>query len=165
MKTFLVVAFAVFLLVSCESRHDTITVRAVGATIPSTPIKDREYINGLLEKVIERGDSQAYNEVASYYLLENMEAELFYYSFVMANKYDNGEAAFHMYYIIANSTPGRPKEALAKMDKRTRSLALYYLLKSYERGFGDARYSVEDIFGDKAVAPKSSSYLQALADD
>ncbi len=82
---------------------------------------------------------------------------------MMANKYKNAEACFHVYDIIVHSTPKEPKEALEEMDLRTKNFALYYLLKSNELGFESARYQVTEIFGQNKVPPKSLYYLQQFS--
>lgn len=124
--------------------------------IEGTVFMSRDSINQLIDKAISLNDTMAYNKVASYFLLNNLGKEFFYNALVMANKYDNAEASFHVYNIIAYSTDKSPYQALMKMDNRTKNLALYYLLKSYELGFPSAKFEVEEIFKGSDI-PKSIS--------
>jgi len=126
-------------------------------------IKSKDTLNTMISKAINQNDTIAYNQVASYYLINNLGEEFLFSAFIMANKNNSAEASYHVYDIIAYSTPKEPKEALNLMDKKTKNLALYYLLKSYEMGFESAKYQVSEVFGDKNAPPKSSYYLEEFS--
>lgn len=64
-----------------------------------------EYISqidkqGLINKAIEEGDAKAYNEVASYHILNELGEDFLYVALIMANKYDNFEACYHVFLIL-----------------------------------------------------------------
>ncbi|RZK67388.1 MAG: hypothetical protein EOO85_25605 [Pedobacter sp.] len=112
----------------------------------------------LIDKALGYNDSMAYNQVASYHLLNNMGERFLLTALKMANKYNNAEACYHVYCIIAYSTPQPPKDALEKMDTKTRNLAFFYLLKSYEMQYESSKFEVMEIFGEDKAPPKSSYY-------
>ena len=157
-KNILNIALVLVLLSSCDNKSNIVQTNI--AQKPTTPIDDKRKMYVLIDSAINYGNDKAYNKVASYYLIENMGESFFYYAFTMANKYNSSEAYFHVFDIIAHSTPKEPKQALNLMDKRTKNFALYYLLKSYEMGFESARYQVNEIFGKDKIPPKSNYYLQ-----
>lgn len=78
----------------------------------------------------------------------------------MANRYDNAEGYYYVYFSL---TKPRSGETLEQMDKKTKYFALYHLLKSYEMHFESAKYQVEEVFGEGFPVPKSSYYLQEFA--
>jgi|GEM_PF-326448 len=118
-------------------------------------LDNHDLINRLQDSATQYGNNRAYGELSSSYELENMNPELLYYGMIMANKYDNAEGYYHVFASLSSPNTG---ETLNQLDKRTRSLAIYYLLKSYELGEESAKYKVDEIFGKKI--PKSSYYLQ-----
>jgi hypothetical protein len=117
----------------------------------------------LIDSALLKGNYNAYNEVSHYSLIENWGRDFMLYAFIMANKHKDPEAYFHVYLIIVWSSPKNPKEALESFDSKTRNFALYYLLKSYELGYEDAKYDIEKIFGENTPIPKSSYYLKEFA--
>jgi hypothetical protein len=88
---------------------------------------------------------------------ENTE-KFFYTSLIMANKYHFVEAYYDMYSTLAHPYTG---EELEDLDIDTKCLALYYLLKAYEKSDKQAIQTVEIIFKDKKI-PSSSFYLLEL---
>lgn len=156
--------FIVMLLfVSCNTKSDV--HQQCSAKKPSTPIDDKRRIYALIDSALMLGNGMAYNEVSSYYLIEDMGESFFYYAFTMANKYNNAEACFHVYSIIANSTSKQPKEALGLKDKKTKNLALYYLIKSHEMGYESAKIQLVEIFGEDEAPQKSSYYLKQACEE
>lgn len=162
MTRLIILLLQIFIITSCNIKQHKAEELAIK---PTTPIDDKMKIHQLIDSAITNGNDKAYNEVASYFLIENMGKDFFYYAFTMANKYNNAEACFHVYNIIAHSTPKEPKEALSLLDRKTKSLALYYLLKSYEMGFESAKYQVYEIYGKDNAPPQSSYYLQEFAEE
>jgi hypothetical protein len=156
MKQLLTFVILFFVFNSCDLRKnkdEDITI------IPRFYPHDNMKIQHLIDSALNYGDQKAYNEVASYYLINDMGKFFFYFALTMANKHNNAEACFHVYYIIAYSTPKTPKETLDGMDIKTKNMALYYLLKSHEMGFESAKFQVFQIFGKNVVPPKSQHYL------
>jgi len=160
MKQVLNITFLLFFFVSCEMKQNT--QENIEVETSRTPIDDKKKIFTLIDSAINFGNNKAYNKVASYYLLDDPEG-FFYYALTMANKHNNPEACFHVYYTIAYSTPKQPKEALILMDEKSRNLALYYLLKSHEMGFKSAKYQINNIFGEGNPIPESKYYLQEFS--
>lgn len=160
MTRLIILPILFFAITSCEMKQNKVEELAKK---PTTPIDDKTKIYQLIDSAIIYGNEKAYNEVASYYLIENMGKDFFYYALTMANKYNNAEACFHVYDIIAHSTPKEPKEALELMDLKTKNLALYYLLKSNELGFESAKYQITEIFGKDKSPPKSTHFLQEFS--
>lgn len=154
------------MLVSCETnKNETRPGNEEQVVRPTTPIDDRRHVFELIDSALVLGDEKAYNKVSSYYFVANRQREFFYFALTMANEKKSVEAHFHVYSIIAYSTSELPQKALMKMDCKTRNMALYYLLKSYEIGYDRAKYYIEEFFGKDVAIPKSSTYLQKFCTD
>jgi hypothetical protein len=117
----------------------------------------------LISSALNNNDTIAYNAVASYYILNNMSEEFLFTAIKMANKYNNAEACYHVYDIIAYSSSKGSKEALENLDFKTKNLALYYLTKSHEIGFESSKYEIIEIFGDEKPPYKSSYFLKEFS--
>jgi hypothetical protein len=126
-----------------------------------TMSNERYYV--LIDSALEKGSYGAYNEASHYSLIENWGQDFMLYAFIMANKHKDPEAYYHVYLIIVWSSSKQPKEALESFDNKTRNFALYYLLKSYEMGYENAKSEINIIFGENAVIPKSYYYLKEFA--
>lgn len=124
---------------------------------------EKDSLNEMISLVLKNNDTLLYNKVSSYFLLNNLGEEFLLTALMIANKYNNAEACFHVYDIIAHSSPKEPKETLEIMDLKTKSLALYYLLKSNEMGYESAKYQVSEIFGKDIAPPKSLYYLKEFS--
>ena len=74
--------------------------------------------------------------------------EILLVSFIMANKYNYKEAYYDIYRSLARCSDEVPIDSL---DKTTKNLALFYLLKANERGSSNAYYAVQEIFKDKKI--------------
>jgi hypothetical protein len=131
---------------------------------PSTPINNKRLVQQLLNSALMYGNEKAYNEVASYYFIEDMEQDFLYYALTMANKYNSSEAYYHVYSIIAKSTPEEANDALQHMDDKSRNFALYYLLRSCELGFEKSKYEIVEIFGKDQAVPNSSFYRKKFCE-
>ncbi len=127
------------------------------------PVLEKDTLNTMINKALKNNDSLLYNKLASYYLLHNMGEEFLLTALKMANKYNNAEACYHVYDIIAYSTPKEPQKALELMDSKTKNLALYYLIKSSELGFVNAKYQINEIWGKDKSPPKSTHFLQLFS--
>lgn len=79
----------------------------------------------------------------------------------MAHKYNIPKAYYDIYWTLATPPSG---ESINDLDPETRYLALYYLLKSYEQGYTDAKYNIQEIFGKDSSIPKSSSFLIKMSE-
>lgn len=165
-RYYLLLIFYVIGLTGCDGKKNIKQPKKEELAQPQmTPIQNRKLMHALMDSALEMGNERAYNKVSSYYFLEKREQELFYLTFIMANKYKSAEACYNVYITIAYSTPEQPNVALKKMDSKTRNFALYYLLKSYELGFDRAKFYIVDIFGKNTPFPKSSVYLRKFCTD
>jgi hypothetical protein len=108
----------------------------------------------LLSEAITKGDTSAYNELATYHIFTGRGPEFLYHSIIMANKYDHARAYFVVYLILAQPLNYQTFDSLGE---RTKIIAYYYLLKASEKGDNNAFYTAQDIFGKNKV-PKSSKY-------
>jgi hypothetical protein len=149
----------IFSCTNQRKKGENVTTEAIS---PKAPLDNRKLINELLDKAVNKGDAKAYNQVASYHITEDMGQEFLYYALKVSNKYNNPEAYFHVYYILAFPRSG---EKLKDMDKRTQNMAMYYLMKSFEMGHTSAKFQVEEIFKNEKIIPKSSYYLKKLSED
>ena len=112
----------------------------------------------LFQKAINQGDFNAYNKIANNYLLKDKYADIYYYSLIMANKYQCPEAYYHL-FVIMNDRATLNGINLFSEDYSTKSMSLFYLLKSKELGFEKAQFDIDEIFGRNKKLPKSNVYL------
>jgi len=113
-----------------------------------------------IREALNVNDTITYNECAAFLELHHFKEDLFFYALQMANKNNYPEAYFHVYTSIAYSTPKDAKEALALMSKKTRNMAIYHLLKSFEMGYDRAKYLIEDILGKEGLFISSDVYFK-----
>jgi hypothetical protein len=125
----------------------------------STPINNKSVIDSLIDRAINKGDTMAYNEVHGYFLIENLDDKFFYNSIIMAHKYKYSEAYFDVFWTLTHPKTG---ETFTELDKETQNLALYYLIKSYEKGFDGAKSSIEEILGKNIKIPSSEFFLKNM---
>jgi hypothetical protein len=112
------------------------------------------YVGELLNR-IENGDTVAYLEALRSLQYRWPEDSFLWYSLRMANRYNYPRAYFHSYIHLANPYKGE------ELDDKTKCLAMYYLLKSYELGYLDRKHLQEYLKNDSI--PKASSFLIEMA--
>ncbi|MBI5858341.1 MAG: hypothetical protein HZB42_11925 [Sphingobacteriales bacterium] len=168
MKKILIALLLGGLILSCNqqkksnvSEHKSDSIRLKQDTFHlSNDLEDqigKQGIASLIDSAIERGDSMAYNKVSNYYLINQLDEEFLFPAMIMANRYKDRSAYFDVYDIL---TSMRYDNHLEKMDEQTKAIALYYLLRSYELGYENAKYEVEELFTDKKLPiPKSSDFI------
>jgi len=115
-------------------------------------------------RAINDGDMGAYDEFSAYYSLNLKHDELFFYSFLMANKHNDPSAFFDLYILLTIPLEENGIEMFS-MDEITQNFAFYFLLKSYELGNRNAKYAVEQKFENSKEIPNSSYYLNEIARD
>jgi hypothetical protein len=120
-----------------------------------TEIANLRMLESYKDSAILNGNEFMYNRVASHYILNDNIEDLFYTAFMVANKYNNPEASYHVYRAINGL---RTKENFDNLDVKSKNMALYYLLKSYESGFQNAISQVHIIFDTNKPIPKSYYY-------
>lgn len=140
---------------SCEFKNKDEKNQAISSYEVNTKFKDKKYINGLILKSINQGDLKAYIEVSNIYRLEGLDMEFYYYSLIMANKYDCALAYFDMYQTLNhNSNVSFNGVILYSSDMETKKISTYYLLKSYELGLEQAKLRVVKKFGNNIPKAK-----------
>ena len=144
----------VLLLSSCAKKKDDIVLEY------KAPFDNQKLIDSLIDQSINKGNEKAYCELSTFYLVENMETKLFYYSFLMANKNNTPYAFKDVFYILKSESKDQD---INNLDNQTKNMALAYLLKAYELGDENAKYEVFEIFGEKKI-PKSKYYFNKLSE-
>jgi len=66
------------------------------------------------------------------------------------------QAHFDIYVILVESSANK---SLKDLDKKTKNLATYHLIKSGELGYKSAKYEIDEIFGKGKKVQKSDYYL------
>lgn len=126
--------------------------------------KTQSEIDDMTRRAINNGDTTAYKKLSVSFRMNYKWYELFYYSFIMANKYNNHDA-FRDLYSILSAKMMRNGVNMYSSDEITQSYAKYFLLKSYELGNKHVIYDIEQEFGEENEFPKSSFYLYKIAGD
>lgn len=126
---------------------------------PSFVNKDAVKMRTLIDSAVNTGNENAYAQVSAFHILHGKEQDFLYCALIMANKYQSPMAYFHVYFIFTSAAPLNRKDAIIGLDPMTKNLAMYYLLKSYELGYTDAKFEVDDVFGKNITPPKSKDYL------
>ncbi len=124
-------------------------------------VNNRKERTRLWKAGIDSGDCDAYNKIALAYLMSYREADVYYYSLIMANKYNCPEAYLNMYRILTHDA-STGDMILRSNDKNTKNLAHYYLFKAKELGSSDAQFSIDVEFGKGKPLSNSSFFLKQL---
>ena len=111
----------------------------------------------LKEKIINYGDTIAYNKLSLYHTFKLTPWPILYYSQIMCNKYGYAFGCYDCYMI--NCEKYNP-ENLRSKDSLSYIFGIYYLLKANEMGYRDAKDDLEKIFVTGNF-PKSTEYLKA----
>ncbi len=117
-------------------------------------LSDKERIE-LTDKAINLNDQEAYLKLTVYYGIWGILDEMLLVSIEMSNKNNYPQAYYDVYWILTHS---EGYNGIDKLDRNTRSLALYYLLKSYELDPENSKYDVNQIFKKDSI-PNASYYL------
>mgnify|MGYP006924699356 FL=1 len=125
--------------------------------VPSSSIKDEKTLRSLIDKALNENDEFAYSEVRAHYFSEERLQDFCYYAIKMANKYDYPDA----YYDVFRTLTLTENVPIDSLDNKTKCLALYYLLKSKEKGSEIGKYDMENIFPDSI--PNSTYYLEEMS--
>lgn len=151
-------------LISCVNNEPAKKTPVVADACPVDERPTPKELNELLKKALNKGDKMAYNEFATHYLLNGSFTDLYYHSLLMANKYHNAEAYYHLYTMLTyHSKTIINGVNLYNSDFETTNMALYYLIKSYELGSEEAISDIKITFKDTTSIPKSSYYLKKMA--
>jgi hypothetical protein len=159
MKTYSITIFAACLFYSCSNSTQNTSMNNDSIPVKETKLANHPDNDSLINRAMNFNDSQAYNEVASRYLLSNMGQDFFYFALRMAYKNNSAEAYYHVYDIIAYPSPKDSKEYILNMESKTRDFALFHLLRSYEMGYERSKYEIHKLFGKDKI-PQSSTYIE-----
>lgn len=166
--SFVLTVFVLFTLFSCKQKEQKVFTLPKDTSLKNTDsVSNRAYLGEelsqlqlykLIDTALDYGDSKAYNKVSNYYLINDMDESFLFPALIMANRYHEPAAYFDVYDILCNL---RYDSHLDRMDSLSRSMALYYLLKSYELNFSSAKYEVKRIFSIKGKSiPKSNQFIE-----
>lgn len=159
MRILLKMLLIIFLYISCNDKDKKKFVPEKSEYIEI--MNNKKKINNLWIKSINEGNFDAYNEVSNIYFLQNKIVELYYYSFIMANKYNCPEAYYNLYKII-NSDVTIDEINFNNKDHNSINTSYYYLLKSNELGYKNAAEEVKEVFGKGKKIPSSMDFLNKL---
>lgn len=119
-----------------------------------TPVTIPKYY----DSAIRIGSTSAYSKLASRAFIEGDWDGLLSTAMIVANKYDNPDACYHVFTIFYHRNVGEEFETL---DINSRKLAIYYLLKAYELNHSGAQYPLKELFHPDSI-PSSASYLSCF---
>lgn len=160
MKLILIV-FGLTFFLSCQNGDKKI------ASIDPNPEEvkfNKKVADSLWQKALNTGDFDAYKKISENYLDTYRFYELYYYSLIMANKYQCPKAYEHLYYILHESITINGVN-MKSDDEITNNMAKFYLMKSVELGNRDAELFSTEIFGDSVTPSKSDYYLKKIEDN
>lgn len=127
-------------------------------------IYDQNKTNNLLKKSLKNGDCKSFQDVVVNKHLADDGYSIFYYSQIMANKY-NCPIAYYFLAVDLDTDKGTFIGGITVWsdDEITRNMAIYNYLKAYELGYEPAKYSLEKFFGDNPDNfPKSTDVIVFL---
>lgn len=127
-------------------------------------IYDQNKTNNLLKKSLKNGDCKSFQDVVVNKHLADDGYSIFYYSQIMANKY-NCPIAYYFLAVDLDTDKGTFIGGIPvwSEDEITRNMAIYNYLKAYELGYEPAKYSLEKFFGDNPDNfPKSTDVIVFL---
>lgn len=113
---------------------------------------DENRSKNLVKKVINEGDTIAFEELKEIYYNSENRREFLYYSLFMANVYNYNYAFYTCYSLLMT-------DIITEHNKVNNIYANYYLLKSYELGYKEDLYSLEQRFDTLKKLPNSKEYL------
>lgn len=108
---------------------------------------NKKLINALCDRIIQKGDTVAFNELQQIYEISEHSEELLFISTVMAEKYSYWrayEANYVILYYNRDKTQNR------------RRFAFYNLIRAYELGYKHAEKTLNEEFPNGI--PKSNEY-------
>lgn len=147
MKKIVVICLIVSCVLSCS--HSTKEVKSMNSSTRS--------INELRKLIIENGDTSAYYELYIQYL--DFESQDFLvYAMIMANKYDYPQAYFDVFDCLTEPFFQNCTFMDEKMDEKTASIAINYLLLAAEKGHEQAKEMVTK----NDITPKESNNVAQI---
>lgn len=121
-------------------------------------ILDEEDMKKLERIAIDSNNVKVYNELQGRRLRTNYEYQMHLNTAIqMANRNDYDGAYFDVFNILSNSTTDDNRN-FERLDYKTKCLALYYLLKAYEKRDVRSEIAVKEIFKSQSI-PSANFYL------
>ncbi len=165
---YLLIGFVLLLMYSCNSTDNpkevSIPPKVILSTMDSSPVliknlnlKIRQ-IDSLESVALEKGDKNAFYTVEAYYEMRKEEGKILTFCILMAHKHNYNFAYYMVYTVLVHQKDNN----LKGLDEQTQNFALYYLIRSYELGYKDALYNIEEEFGGNKPIPKSGYYLNKM---
>jgi len=138
--------------VSCQQKKDQhVKVITMNNTRP---------INELKELVLLKGDTAAYDELATAYLTNKYNEEYLLYSFVMANKYNYPRAYFQVYECLTAVFELRK----IKIDEKTKTLAIKYLKEGVQLNERQSINELGELYLEGKYVPKDTILGKKLSE-
>lgn len=132
--------FPIFFLTSCSETETHDEARSMNQ--PDRPM------SVLKDLVINKGDVDAYEELETAYLDYN-HGDFYKYAKIMADKYDYSRAYYDVYIQILKPTQNPHQTiSLDSCTSEEKQEAIYYLKKSFEKGFQPAGEELEQLKKD-----------------
>ena len=146
-----IVCLFISTLLACNQKSNEKVVEP-----PAYPsVSDSLYVYA--NRAINNGDSIAYRRASYLSFIKDKSEDFFYVAFIVANKYGYRDAYFDVYRILRS---GPNYGNVNQLDSASRRLAIFYLLKSLEKGYSDAILEVKTVFKDSNSIPLSTQYLE-----
>jgi hypothetical protein len=118
--------------------------------------KDSKKVFQLQENSLNNGDTLAYNQVFTNFVMDGRGYEILYISMIMANKWHYPKAFYDTYCILSTECLG---SSISNCKNNNRDLAIYFLLKSNELGYYQSKGELQTIFQDANQFPQSREYI------
>ncbi len=102
----------------------------------------------LKNNVINIGDTAAYYELFNEYVDNNRESDFFYYSYIMAFRYNYPKAYMDVFFILCkvyNINTNIEKIDLSKMDLQSQKIAIECLKKASQLNYLNSKQVYESI--------------------
>jgi hypothetical protein len=131
--------FAVLILASCNQKdNQSFTMSQATMSIAS-----------LKSAVINKGDTIAYYDLFNEYVDNNNESDFFYYSYIMAFKYNYAKAYTDIFFTLCkiyNVDTDSGKINLSKMDEESKTLSLECMKRASELYYLNSKNIYKSIF-------------------
>ena len=135
-KFILRLSIILFAFTSCDMKRGETKSNEVERSMNQPAISENE----LKKIILSDGDKNAYDELSISYLDHPIQEEFLLYALVMANKYDYPQAYFDVFSCLTDIYYGN----ITKIDDKTATLAIEYLLQANEKGHHQANEIVQE---------------------
>jgi TPR repeat protein len=106
------------------------------------------------ELALEKGDTNAYDEMSIEFMDSPNDDRFLLTALLMANKHNYGPAYRDVYYCLTDDYHKGNKSELEDLDKKTRELALKYLIDGADMGNGDCMRILGQLYIDGKYLPR-----------